>query len=99
MHVAKPYSAPVTQSYACTTLCALCSHKPHFQFKAPKAVLSLRFILPGTSASLASHLYTALFAQLLSDDLNELAYEAELAGIVLSFLEDHSVHLMMATTL
>ena len=58
----------------------LCSYKTHLEFKAPKATLDLRFLLPGTTTSVHNQLGTALFCHLLADDLNEIAYEAELAG-------------------
>ena len=57
-----------------------CSHKVHLEFKAPKSTLDLTFILPGTATSLRTQICAALFSHLLADDLNELAYEAELAG-------------------
>lgn len=42
--------------------------------------MDLRFMLPATAATLQSQLCANLFSHLLADDLNEIAYEAELAG-------------------
>jgi hypothetical protein len=58
-----------------------CSYKTHLEFKAPKASMDIRFLLPATAATLQSQLCATLFSLLLADDLNEIAYEAELAGV------------------
>jgi hypothetical protein len=40
-------------------------------------------LLPGVAATLQGQLCAALYTHLLADDLNEIAYEAELAGACL----------------
>lgn len=43
-------------------------------------MVDVRFVLPAATATLRAQLCTAMLSHLITDDLNELAYEAELAG-------------------
>lgn len=51
------------------------------EFGAPKAILRARVILPAVAGTSRASMATALFAALVADALNEVAYDAELAGL------------------
>lgn len=59
----------------------VCSHKTIIEFGAPKAVVRARFILPAAAGTSRATMATALFAALVADALNSVAYDAELAGL------------------
>eukprot|EP00892_Ulva_mutabilis_P012171 jgi/Ulvmu1/9326/UM050_0076.1 len=56
-------------------------HKTIVEFGAPKAVLRARLILPAAAGTSRATMATALLAALVADALNEVAYDAELAGL------------------
>ena len=56
-------------------------HKLEAGFGAPKAVVYLAFHSPEAYSSPENAVCTRLFVRLLEDALNEVAYEAELAGL------------------
>ncbi|BDA50691.1 Insulin-degrading enzyme [Coccomyxa sp. Obi] len=56
-------------------------HKPSTRFDTPKAVIYLHFACPEAYTSPEAAVLTRLFVKLLSDYLNEIAYDAELAGL------------------
>ncbi|RYY76360.1 MAG: peptidase M16 [Gammaproteobacteria bacterium] len=51
------------------------------KFRSPKAELNFRFKLPALNNSLGNTARTQLFAAMLTDQLNEYAYPASLAGL------------------
>jgi len=56
-------------------------HKQDDVFKLPKMIAALTVYSPWTAASLRNSLLTEIWCQALSEELNEFAYEAELAGL------------------
>lgn len=58
-----------------------CSHKTIVEFGAPKAVVRARFVLPAAAGTSRASMATALYAALVADALNTVAYDAELAGL------------------
>ncbi|EIE20423.1 hypothetical protein COCSUDRAFT_30601 [Coccomyxa subellipsoidea C-169] len=56
-------------------------HKPSTRFDTPKAVIYLHFACPEAYTSPEAGVLTRLYVKLLSDYLNEIAYDAELAGL------------------
>lgn len=56
-------------------------YKQETSFEAPKAVAYLKFQSPEAYFTPENAVLTRLFVKLLSDKLNEISYEAELAGL------------------
>jgi insulysin len=59
-------------------------HKADTTFSVPKAVVYLSFISPEAYTTPEAAVLTSLFTLLLTDYLNEVSYEAELAGLSFS---------------
>ena len=56
-------------------------HKQETSFGSPKGIIYLAFHAPAAYSSPEDAVLTQLFVRLLLDSLNELAYDAELAGL------------------
>ena len=56
-------------------------HKTTTEFKAPKAVMYLAFHSPAAYLSPENAILCRIFAKLVDDELNELSYDAYLAGL------------------
>lgn len=56
-------------------------YKQETSFGAPKAIIYLSFICPHSYSSPETAVLTQLYIRLLLDSLNELSYDAELAGL------------------
>lgn len=56
-------------------------YKKDDQFWVPKGYINLGFILPATSATPYTAVLTSLFAELVEDELTDVAYQAKLAGL------------------
>jgi len=66
-------------------------YKTHLEFRAPKATLRLRFVLPGAFTTPAAYMASSLFKALLISELTELSYDAELAGEGCVWVCSHSL--------
>ncbi|KAG1675762.1 hypothetical protein FOA52_012418 [Chlamydomonas sp. UWO 241] len=62
-------------------------HKCDLTFSTPKAIVMLDFQTPDAYSSPECAVMTRLFASLVEDGLNELAYDASLAGLAYSVTE------------
>ena len=72
--------ARVPSKYALSDTCHA-HHLQDAQFELPKAVIGVSVFSPFTAESPRNMMLTELFAQCLAEDLNEFAYDAELAGL------------------
>lgn len=59
-------------------------HKQETRFGAPKAVIYLKLVCPEAYSTPENAVLTRLMVKLLSDQLSEISYEAELAGLAYS---------------